>query len=328
MRTSSLLSTLVLLVFMRGAFADPTSPVLSVAFSPDSRILASGEQNGKITLYAVPALTPLRTLSGHQDGVTALAFSRDGRTLFSGSMDRKVRIWNVATGAEEAVLGPHSDDVLFIALSPDGRHLAVSSYDGATVLWDVASRRQLPVRMVGHTVDWSRDGRWISTASIDGAVHLYTAAGKAAATWKAHSLCPNVARFSPDGRWIATCVDHVKLWNVKTHKLAADLDPRIARFKLTSVVWSPNGQHLVTTSTFGSGARFDRVGGKWVLHPLASGAPAQGAAYSPDGRYIAICNFKAAIELLDAARGKVVARRVGRVNVNPVPLPGRRGKTR
>lgn len=293
------------------------SLVYSVAFSPNSKLLASGVQNGNIRLWSVPGLDVVRDLVGHKDGITALVFSKDGHTLYSASMDRTIRIWSVDSGQCVATLAPHSDDVLSIALSPDGKWLAASSYDGKTVIWDVARRSQLPARLSGHTVDWSRDGRLLSTASIDGTIHLYDAGGKPVASWKGHTLCPNAARFSPDGRLLVSVVDDVKLWDVKSHTLVADLNPQV-RQKLSSAVWSADGRHLAVSTPFAGGLRYDLVKGKWARTILVPGTDVQNVAFSPDQRYLAIGNLHGTVELLDAASGRVVARRLGRVKAPPV----------
>src|SRR5262249_13204037 len=55
----------------------------SLAFSPDGRILAAGDQPGRLHLFEVATGRLLGTLRGHQDAVFAVAFSPDGVTLAS-----------------------------------------------------------------------------------------------------------------------------------------------------------------------------------------------------------------------------------------------------
>src|SRR5262249_47748462 len=62
-----------------------TRPVRCLAFSPDSRTLASGGFDGLIRLWDIGAGKELAVLKGHAGGVMSVKFSPDGRLLASGS---------------------------------------------------------------------------------------------------------------------------------------------------------------------------------------------------------------------------------------------------
>jgi WD40 repeat protein len=76
--------------------------VNAVAFSPDGRLLASGNGDGTVTLAdirdpAQPVDAPaLQFDRAARTGVVqAVAFSPDGRLLASGHGDRSVRLWQI-----------------------------------------------------------------------------------------------------------------------------------------------------------------------------------------------------------------------------------------
>jgi WD40 repeat protein len=62
-----------------------------IAFSPDSRILATSSADGTITLRRVGDGATLRTIA-HPGGATSVAFTRDGAMLVSGGYDSAVRV--------------------------------------------------------------------------------------------------------------------------------------------------------------------------------------------------------------------------------------------
>jgi WD40 repeat protein len=94
----------------------------AVAFSPDGKLLAVANLRRTVTLYDADSGAALRELSGHQDAITCLAFSPDGRRLASGSDDRTIRLWQVATG-EPAAAWELDDQVRAVTFGPEGRFI-------------------------------------------------------------------------------------------------------------------------------------------------------------------------------------------------------------
>jgi len=73
----------------------------SVVFSPNSKVLASGQGIPHVTapvinLWDIATGTKLMTLKAHADSVNSVAFSPNGNMLASGSRDGTIKLWDVS----------------------------------------------------------------------------------------------------------------------------------------------------------------------------------------------------------------------------------------
>jgi WD40 repeat protein/tRNA A-37 threonylcarbamoyl transferase component Bud32 len=161
----------------------------SVAFAPDGTTLATGSENGTLTVWDTATWKERRRWSGHADEVDAVAFSPDGKLLASGcghpmlgKRPCEAILWDAADGKLLFSLQGHLGPVTAVAFSPDGKRLATASTDRTVKLWDVVSGQCL-VTLAGHAdavdgVAFREDGRLLATTSRDGTVRLWHAASE------------------------------------------------------------------------------------------------------------------------------------------------------
>jgi WD40 repeat protein len=133
--------------------------VLGLAFAPDGKTLAAGDNDGKITLWDVATGRKRLVLDATAPvglgafGVCTVAYAPDGKSLASSGGDGVVRLWEAATGRERLRLAGHKGQVWAVAFAPDGQTLASAGQDGMARLWNVVGpavappdKRQAPVR--------------------------------------------------------------------------------------------------------------------------------------------------------------------------------------
>ena len=121
-------------------------PVLSVAFSPDGKRLASASDEPTVKVWDAATGQVFFTLKRHAAPVASVAFSRDGKQLASASHDGTVILWDALNGQEtltfrghtrrlQVTAGDDSNWVNGLAFSPDGKWLASGDKDGEVRLW-------------------------------------------------------------------------------------------------------------------------------------------------------------------------------------------------
>jgi WD40 repeat protein/serine/threonine protein kinase len=165
-----------------------TQNVMSVAFSPDGRTLASvsgssltvpqtASKPGELYLWDTLTGELLKKLSGHAGPLTGVSFHPSGSMIATSSWDRTIRLWDAGTGDLRHSLLGHQDWVLHVEFSPDGRQIATCGADGSIKLWDSASFQELWT-LRGHTkkvtcVTFSPDGRRLASSSSDQTVKIW-----------------------------------------------------------------------------------------------------------------------------------------------------------
>jgi len=121
--------------------------VLSLAFSPDGKLLATGggdpSRSGELILWNVETKTVARQIvDAHSDTVFGLEFSRDGKYLVSGAADKFVKQFEVESGKLVRSFEGHTHHVLGVSWKGDGSRIASAGADNAIKVWNVETGEQ------------------------------------------------------------------------------------------------------------------------------------------------------------------------------------------
>lgn len=122
----------------------------TLAFSPDSKTLASGDTGNTMRLWDMNTGTSRATFKISTSSFHALTFSPNGKLLASGSYDGKVRLWDATVKKREGLstfggytamltIRGHKNRVSALAFSPDGKTLITAGRSGSIRVWDTTT---------------------------------------------------------------------------------------------------------------------------------------------------------------------------------------------
>ena len=168
-------------------------PCWQIAFSPDSRTIASGGSDRSVRLWDVTSGQSLQEFSAHPTAVKGVAFRSDGRSIVAACDNGTVKVWDRESGRE--TFSFHGELLAYPLnawFSPDARRLAWSCLDGFIKVWDTTTG-QLEINQQSNThqcraVDFSPDGKRIAMAGFDGTIRVLDGAtGREMLTIFAHN---------------------------------------------------------------------------------------------------------------------------------------------
>ncbi|GET39476.1 NACHT domain-containing protein [Microseira wollei] len=292
-------------------FTEVLGTVLSVAFSPDGTVLATGDANGEVHLWRVADSERLFIFRGHINWVRSVAFSPDGRMLVSGSDDQTVMLWDVQTGQRLQTLRGHTKLIQSVAFSPDGYLLASGSDDQTVMLWDIHTAQCLKT-LQGHTaevgaVTFSPDSQTLVSGSHDLTVRLWNVQdGECLRILQGHTENVRSVSFSPDGHTIASGGKDqtVRLWDVHTGECLKALQGHTNTVR--SVTFSPDAQILASGGRDQTVRLWDIRTGTCLKNLQGHTNWVRSVTFSPDGQMIASGGDDQTVRLWDVHTGQCV----------------------
>lgn len=312
-------SALVAVVFL-GTIADARSAgpcpvvcsgheafVVSVAVSPDGKVVASGADDQTLRLWdaasgkAIAVVRPIDPpMQGGWNG--GLAFSPDGRTLAAALSAVPLRLYVLGPRGKPAPGGgPLKDGGHGIAFSPDGKHFAAARQSSVDV-WDTASGDKVRTftfdRTIGRAwrVAFSPDGKYLAAA-----LHRYGGREMEAPRARVWSLETgkevfagwdtgghvNAVAFSPDGKLLVVGGENeqVELYDWGASKRTRTF--KVDRHGLFCLAFSADGKQLYTGGTEPEVKCWDVATGKLLGKLEGNTDQVADLALSRDGKVLA-----------------------------------------
>ncbi|KAF3450839.1 hypothetical protein FNV43_RR06928 [Rhamnella rubrinervis] len=185
--------------------------VNSLAYSPDSQLLATGADDNKVKVWTVSSGFCFVTFSEHTNAVTALHFMANNHCLLSASLDGTVRAWDLFRYRNfRTFTTPSSRQFVSLAADQSGEVICAGTLDSFEIfvwsmktahLLDILSGHEGPV----HGLMFSPTNAVLASSSWDKTVRLWDVfEGKGAVETFPHTHDVLTVAYRPDGRQLAS----------------------------------------------------------------------------------------------------------------------------
>ena len=304
------------------AAADAEQPIRSVAFSPDTRLLATSGDDQAVHTWSAETGQAMASFVGHSGIVGSVTFAGNSE-LLSGSADKGAFVWSAEPGwILERTIGSIedanvlADRVMDLDFNTDGSLLVagggVPSRSGEVKLFSTADGSLVRSLPEPHTdgvlgVRFSPDGSMIATCGADKYVRVFqTATGELIRPFEGHTEYVLGVTWKADGRSLASCGADatIRVWNSATGELSRTItgfdkqvtDIRFIGDSINTV--SSSGDRTVRLHRTDNGQNFRTfAGGTDFMYCVAA---------TPDSRFVIAGGFDSVLRVWNGANGTVL----------------------
>ncbi|CAE6413345.1 unnamed protein product [Rhizoctonia solani] len=290
------------------------SGVLSIAYSPDSTLVAVGCEDNTISIYdSHTGLRKVGPLRGHDKWVRCVVFSPDGTRVLSSSSDCTIRMWNSLDGTPIPTLFEgHTHPVRSVAFSFDGNKIVSGSWDDTICIWDASNGNLVAQSTDCHQwgvncVAFHPGGAFIASGGNDNIVRLWdwtSDAPDATKILNGHTNVVTSIAFTPQGaQLVSSSVDSTTcIWNIDGTLSSCFIQgcSQLTR----SMAISSDGLHIVSGSEDSTVKVWDVKTGKLVAGPfMGHSSCIRGVAFSPDGTRLLSGSHDGSVRAWDLQKG-------------------------
>lgn len=150
----------------------------ALAYNQNGNYIATGDENGLITIYMQNYLTNgiiSRELSELGTPITSLYFSRDNKLLVSGSMDSSAIIWDVASGKQLKALPYYSRTKAPVLITHDNKQILMPTAQNLIGIFDMNFNKIKEINTTENikSIDLSADGNKLIVLCENNCFYFY-----------------------------------------------------------------------------------------------------------------------------------------------------------
>ncbi|KAF9161622.1 hypothetical protein BGX21_008753 [Mortierella sp. AD011] len=280
-------------------------------YSPDSRLMAFGDMDNRLTLLDPKTGKTRLKLQGHSDTIYSIDFSPDNTQVATASSDRTVRLWDPQTGAPGPVFQGHTEPVLTVKFSPSGRQLSSSSWDNTIRLFD--TRTSNTVNLQQRELHKS----YATSYFVPGGQYIISQCRAWMRIWQTQTgnLIHNIStawQCTSGPEFISPCGLHIvsvsnkdaSLWDIEKGRCiwSIYLDEFFA--DLGTISFSPDGDRLATSGSKSAGV-WNRHTGALEHRLIGHEEVISQLLFSPNGgKQLATGSYDSTMRLWDVSTGK------------------------
>lgn len=279
-------------VNLKETYSDRKHQIVGVAYSPDSKMIASGGFDNKIIIRNSQTGNITKELEGLRGFPLSLVFSSDSRYLISAGKDSRVTIWDISSGKSIRELKGHKDDITDVAISIDNK-IASASKDKSVKVWDFNGNLLHDLR--GHkkevmAVDFNHDGKLLVSGSADGTIKEWSVSnGNVVRTINAHEGWVRTVAYNHNSTLIASGGDDgkINIWNASNGELQNTI---IAHSKwLENLSFSPDGKYIASGGHDNYLVIVNAITGEILFNSPKQDYYVLSTAFDPQGKSLISC---------------------------------------